>query len=93
MIGKNTAITSAHTPNTRPKVRRPPTALLDAKRMKNAITSQTVAGIKLKKRHIPLTFYHNSHPIRIRHLTDVKWYNLCSCGGTMTVGLLQARYG
>jgi hypothetical protein len=70
MIGKNTAITSAHIPNTRPNIRRLPTALLDAKRTKNAITSQTVAGRKLKKRHIARISYHNGHPIRIGHPTD-----------------------
>jgi hypothetical protein len=50
--GKSGARTNDQIANTWPNFRRPPSALVDANRTKNPIMSQTVAGIRLKKKHI-----------------------------------------
>jgi len=50
--GKSAAIINDQVANTRPNFLRPPSALVDANITKNPMTAQTVAGIRLKKKHI-----------------------------------------
>jgi hypothetical protein len=54
-MGGNSAMIKIQIARIRPKLRIPPSALLDEKRTKYPTIARTVAGIRLKTKHISAT--------------------------------------